>query len=145
MAYELALTKDRAYELLELTVANGARPIIVIEDPDEIANEMLIDLIFSERKDTVIFDYNDFVMDQAFDVEKINLLASYCFVVIKNVKYLYGKSATAKILSDFVKRMSEESTAVIFSGKRAGYDMAEFIDQAGECVQYVITLDSEKE
>ncbi|MBQ7974945.1 MAG: hypothetical protein IJ300_04585 [Clostridia bacterium] len=145
MAFELALTKDRAYELLELTVTNGARPVIVIEDPDGTADEMIIDLIFSGRKDSAIFEYNDFVMNQAFDISKINRLGDYCFVIIKGVKSLYGKSATAKILADFVKQMAKESTSVIFTGQRAAYDMSEFIELASDCIHYIITIDSEKE
>ena len=145
MAFELALTKDRAYELLELTVANGARPVIVIEDADGVADEMIIDLIFSSRKDTAVFDYNDFVMNEAFDMERINLLGNYCFVVIKNVRSLYGKSATSKILADFVQRMAKESTAVIFTGERTTYEMSDFLRLAHEYVHYIITLDSESE
>ena len=145
MAFELALTKDRAYELLELTVENGARPVIVMEDPDGVANEMIIDLIFSGRKDTVVFDYNDFVMNEAFNIEKIKQLGNYCFVVIKDVKSLYVKSATSKILADFAARMVQESTAVIFVGERASYEMSEFLKIAGDYVHYIITLDSEAE
>lgn len=145
MAFELALTKDRAYELLELTVANGARPVIVMEDPDGVANEMIIDLIFAGRKDTAIFDYNDFVMNEAFDIEKIAHLGNYCFVVIKDVKSLYGKSATSKILADFTRQMAKESTAVIFTGERATYEMGDFLNLADEYVHYIITLDSERE
>ena len=143
MAFELSLTRDRAFELLELTVHNGARPIMVIEDPDNIAHEMFVDLIFSDRKDTAVFDYSEFVMDRAFSMDKIKELTSYCFVIIENVKHLYGKSATSKILADFVKCMSDESTAVVFIGKRAMYDMAEFIEQAGEYVNYIIKIDKE--
>ena len=80
MAFELTLTKDRAYELLELTVANGARPVIVIEDPDDIADEMFVQLIFEGRRDSKIFEYNDFIMNEAFDIEKIKKLSDYCFV-----------------------------------------------------------------
>ena len=145
MAFNLALTKDRAYELLELTVANGARPVIIMEDPDGVADDMIIDLIFADRKDTAMFDYNDFVMDEAFDIEKIKRLSNYCFVVIKNVKSLYGKSATSKILADFVQRMSNESIAVIFTGERITYEMGDFLRLAGEYVNYIITLDSERE
>lgn len=145
MAFELALTKDRAYELLELTVANGARPVIIIQDPDGTADELLIDLIFSGRKDTAVFEYNEFIMNEAFDIEKINRLTERCFVIIKDVKSLHGKSATSKILADFVKRMADESTAVIFTGETAVYDMDEFIGLSREYIHYIITLDSEKE
>lgn len=145
MAFELALTKDRAYELLELTVANGARPVIIIQDPDGTADEFLIDLIFSGRKDTAVFEYNEFIMNEAFDIEKINRLTERCFVIIKDVKSLHGKSATSKILADFVKRMADESTAVIFTGETAVYDMDEFIGLSREYIHYIITLDSEKE
>ena len=145
MAFNLALTKDRAYELLELTVTNGARPVIVLEDPDGVADDMIIDLIFADRKDTVLFDYNDFVMNEAFDIEKIKHLSNYCFVVIKDVKSLYGKSATSRILADFVERMANESTAVIFTGERTTYEMGDFLRLADEYVNYIITLDSEKE
>lgn len=145
MSFELSLTREQTFELLELTVHNGARPVIVIEDRDGISHEMFVDLIFADRKDTAVFDYSDFVMDQAFSMDKIKELASYCFVIIENVKHLYGKSATSKILADFVKCMSAESTAVIFVGKRATYDMAEFIEQAGDCVQYIIKVCSEEE
>ena len=144
MAFELSLTKEQAFELLELTVSNGARPVIVIEDSQGSAHDMLIDLIFSDRKDTKIFDYSDFVMDQAFSIDKIKELGSYCFVVIENVKHLYGKSATSKILADFVRCMAQESTAVIFVGNRATYDMAEFIEQAEDAVHYIIRLDGEE-
>lgn len=144
MAFELTLTKDRAYELLELTVVNGARPVIIIEDPEDIADEMLVQLIFEGRKDSKIFEYSDFVMNEAFDIEKIKKLADYCFVVVKNVKFLYGKSATSKILADFVKTMYEESTGVIFIGKRAVYDMAEFAEQADDYVNYIIRLVNEE-
>ncbi len=145
MAFNLSLTKDRAYELLELTVTNGARPVIVLEDPDGVADDMIIDLIFADRKDTAVFDYNDFVMNEAFDIEKIKHLSNYCFVVIKGVKSLCGKSATSKILADFVQRMANESTAVIFTGERATYEMSDFLRIAGEYVHYIITLDSERE
>lgn len=145
MAFELNLTKDRAYELLELTIANGARPLIVIEDPDGVADEMIIDLIFADRKDTAVFDYNDFVMNEAFDIEKIKHLGDYCFVVIKDVKSLYGKSATSKILADFSERMAKESTAVIFTGKRATYEMGDFLRLANEYVHYIIKLETEQE
>ncbi len=144
MAFELTLTKDRAYELLELTVANGARPVIIMEDPDDIANEMFVQLIFEGRKDSKIFEYSDFVMDEAFDIEKIKKLSDYCFVIVKNVKHLYGKSATSKILADFVKNMHGESTGVIFIGKRALYDMAEFAEQAEDYVNYIIRLEKEE-
>ncbi len=143
MAFELFLTKERIYELLELTVNNGARPVIIIEDEEDVLAEELIDLIFGGRKDTQVFDYSDFVMDRAFNIEKIKELASYCFVIIENVKYLYGKSATSKILLDFAETMTKESTAVIFVGKRTTYDMAEFIDRAGDLVHYIIRVDSE--
>lgn len=144
MAFELTLTKDRAYELLELTVANGARPVIVIEDPDDIADEMFVQLIFEGCRDSKIFEYNDFIMNEAFDIEKIKKLSDYCFVIVKNVKFLYGKSATSKILADFVKTMYEESTGVIFIGKRATYDMAEFVEQAEDYVNYIIRLVKEE-
>lgn len=144
MAFELTLTKDRAYELLELTVANGARPVIIIEDPDDIADEMFVQLIFEGRKDSRIFEYSDFVMNEAFDIEKIKKLADYCFVVVKNVKFLYGKSATSKILADFVKTMSEESTGVIFIGRRATYEMAEFAELADAYINYIIQLVKEE-
>ncbi len=144
MAFELTLTKDRAYELLELTVANGARPVIIMEDPDDIAEEMFIELIFEGRKDTKIFEYSDFVMDEAFDREKIKKLGDYCFVIVKNVKFLYGKSATSKILADFVENMHRESTGVIFIGKRALYDMAEFAERAQNYVNYIIKLEKEE-
>ncbi len=144
MAFELTLTKDRAYELLELTVANGARPVIIIEDPDDIADEMFVQLIFEGRKDSKIFEYSDFIMNEAFDIQKIKRLSDYCFVVVKNVKFLYGKSATSKILADFVKSMCEESTGVIFIGKRVTYDMAEFAEQANDYVNYIIRLVKEE-
>lgn len=144
MAFELSLTKEQVFELLELTVNNGARPVMVIEDNDGIAHEMLVDLIFADRKDTAIFDYSDFVMDRAFSMDKIKELGSYCFVIIENVKHLYGKSATSKILADFVKCMAEESTAVIFVGSRTTYDMAEFIEQAEPYLNYIIKLDGEE-
>lgn len=144
MAFELSLTKEQAYELLELTVSNGARPAIVIEDCQGVAHDMLVDLLFADRKDTRVFDYSDFVMDQAFSMDKIKELGSYCFVVIENVKHLYGKSATSKILADFVRCMAEESTGVIFIGNRVTHDMAEFMEQAAESLHYVIRLDGEE-
>lgn len=144
MAFELSLNKDRTYELLELTIANGARPVMIIEDPEGVAHDLFVELIFSERKDSKVLDYNDFVMDYAFDMEKIRELTKYCFVVIENVKFLYGKSATSKILADFAEKMSTESTAVIFIGKRITYDMAEFMEYAKDTIQYIIRLDSEE-
>ena len=144
MAFELTLTKDRAYELLELTVANGARPVIIIEDPDDAAEDLFVRLIFEGRKDSKIFEYSDFIMNEAFDIQKIKKLADYCFVVVKNVKFLYGKSATSKILADFVKTMHSESTGVIFIGKRAICDMAEFAEQAEDYVNYIIKLVNEE-
>ena len=143
MAYTLSLTREKTYELLELTINNGARPVIVIEDGDEVAHELFVDLLFSDRKDTLIFNYNDFIMNEAFSLSKINELSKVCYVVVEDVKYLYGKSATAKILAEFAGKMQEAQTGIIFIGKRAIMDMAEFIEQADDVVQYIIKLEEE--
>ena len=143
MAYTMSLTREKTYELLELTLNNGARPVIVLEDAEDVAHELFVELLFSDRKDTVIFDYSDFIMNEAFSIDKINELALKGYVIVEDVKFLYGKSATSKILADFAKSMQEAGTGVIFTGKRVTVDMAEFIEQAGENVHYVIVLESE--
>lgn len=144
MAFLLSLSRDKTYELLDLTVRNGARPVIVLEDPDEIAHELFIDLLFADRVDTEVFDYGDFIMDQAFSMEKIDSLSKKAYIIVENVKHLYGKSATSRILADFVRRMRDTDTGVIFTGKRTSLDMAEFIGQTEECIQYVISVETEK-
>jgi len=144
MAFNLSLTRDKTYELLDLSLRNGAKPVAVLEDPDEIAHEMFIDLLFSERKDTCVLEYGNFIMEQAFSVEGMKQLSNYRYIIIENVKHLYGKSATSRILADFVKYMTENDAAVIFIGKRAVFDMAEFIELADEYIQYIITVDSEE-
>ena len=144
MAFCLNLTRVKTYELLELSLKNGAKPIMVMEDPDGISHELFVDLLFSERKDTCILEYGEFIMEQAFSVDKIKQLGDYRYVVIENVKHLYGKSATAKILAEFVKYMAENDTGVIFIGKRAAMDMAEFMELADEYIQYAVVIESEE-
>lgn len=143
LAYNLQLTREKTYELLELTLTNGAHPIIVLDDPEGIAHELFIDLLFADRKDTEIFNYSDFIMNQAFSMESMNELAKRRYIVVEDVKYLYGKSATSKILADFAEKMLASDTGVIFVGRHAIMDMAEFIEQAEDSVQYVIALDLE--
>lgn len=144
MAYTMSLTREKAYELLELALNNGARPVMVIEDPDDVAHELFVELLFSDRKDTAIFDYSDFIMNEAFSMERISELALRGYVIVENVKHLYGKSATSKILAEFARRMQDSGTGLIFIGKRATMDMAEFIEQAEDFVQYIIKLEQEK-
>ncbi len=143
MAYVMELTREKTYELLELTVRNGARPVVVLEDPDGIAHEIYVELLFSDRDDTVIFDYSDFMMEYVFSVEKMRELSDKAYVVVEDVRYLYGKSATSKILADFVRKMNEAQTGVLFIGRRAKLDMAEFTELADEFIQYIISIDSE--
>lgn len=143
MAYNLQLTREKAYELLELTLENGAHPIIVLDDPENVAHELFVDLLFADRKDTEIYNYTDFIMNKAFSMEQISELAKKRYIVVEDVKYLYGKSATSKILADFAEKMLSENTGVIFIGRHAIMDMAEFTEQAEDIVQYVIALEIE--
>ena len=77
-------------------------------------------------------------------MDKIRQLGDYRYIVIENVKHLYGKSATAKILAEFVKCMAENDTGVIFTGRRAAVDMAEFMELAEDYIQYVIVVETEE-
>lgn len=143
MAYNLQLSRDKAYELLDYVLTNGAHPIIVIDDPEGVARELFIDLLFADRKDTSILNYSDFIMNQAFSIDGMNELAQKRYIVVEDVKYLYGKSATSKILADFAETMQANDVGVIFIGRHAVMDMAEFTELAESTVQYVISLDLE--
>lgn len=143
MAYTVNLTREKTYELLELTINNCAKPVMIIEDNDGVAHEIFIELLFADRKDTAVFNYGDFIMSEAFSVSKIAELSKLGYIIVEDVKHLYGKSATSKILVEFVSKMQDAGVGVIFTGKRVIRDMAEFIEQADGVLQYIIELEPE--
>ena len=95
MAYTMTLTREKTYELLELTLSNGARPVIVLEDTEDVAHELFVELLFSDRKDTVIFDYSDFIMNEAFSIDKINELADRHYGLTLSIS-LHATNNTAR-------------------------------------------------
>ena len=143
MAVELTLNYENAKNMLFQSISNDARPIAIIDAPNE-DRALLINELFSNDSYVCYMHYDVFISKYLYNMANMEQLFDYPYIIIDNVKNPGNMTAMMKTLSTFINNMAANFISVIFMGENTSYNMRGILHMTGSKIQYIIKIESER-